>query len=138
MKKALERACSGVCRLTATRYGSGETSGFDGTKPRVDTRHRAAALLGILGELRADTVKRGAELRRFRRHVPKASIQGGLGDRLGRMGFVHGTQLAFECLYNARDIHSVYTTVKIIYKNLTQLPRPIQFRLGLISVSKQA
>lgn len=96
-------------------------SSLDGTETRIDARHGAAALLGILGQLGPQAVKGGTQLRRFSRHVPEATVQGGLGDRLGKSSLVHGTKEAFECSYNARPASSVYTKLKNIFKKLQAL-----------------
>jgi hypothetical protein len=99
------------------------TSGLEGAQTRVDARHRAATLLSVLGELGPEAVKRGTQLRRLGRHIPKATVQGGLGDRLGGVDWAHGIEEAFECSYNARRVRSVYTFLKKIFKKLHREPK---------------
>jgi hypothetical protein len=95
-----------------------ELSGLDGTQARIDAGHGAATLLVVLGELGPQAVKSGTQLGRFSRHVPEATVQGGLGDRLGMVDWVHGIKEAFGCFLNAAQVRSVYTILKKIFKKL--------------------
>jgi hypothetical protein len=101
-----------------SREGQALASGLEGAQTRVDAGHRAASLLGVLGKLGPQAIKRGTQLRRLGRHIPEATIQGGLGDRLGGVDWAHGIEEAFECSYNARQLRSVYTFLKKIFKKL--------------------